>query len=74
MKEIIFGERAFSKWLIFMIDQLIISWSLSLSFLIVIQFEFAEILVSSFCLYTGLFITLSSLVLVDMRIHTGIIH
>ena len=73
MKEIIFGERAFPKWLIFMIDQLIISWSLSLSLLIAIQFEFVEILVSSFFLYTGLFITLSSVVFVYMRIHTGII-
>ena len=73
MKKIIFGERAFPKWLIFMVDQLIIGWSLSLSLLIAIQFEFAQISVSSFCLYTGLFTTLSSLVFVYMRIHTGII-
>ncbi|HEX9151910.1 MAG TPA: polysaccharide biosynthesis protein, partial [Flavobacterium sp.] len=73
MKNIIYGERAFPKWVIFVIDQIIISWALSLSFFITMQFEFAEILRGPFFLYTGLYLVLSVLVFVRMRIHTGII-
>jgi FlaA1/EpsC-like NDP-sugar epimerase len=73
MKNIIYGERAFPKWVIFVIDQIIISWALSLSFFITMQFEFSEILRGPFFLYTGLYFLLSGLVFINMRIHTGII-
>jgi len=73
MKKIIFGERALPKWPLFVIDHFIISWSLSLSLLIAILFEFAKIPIGPFCFYTGLFITLSFLLFVYMQIHTGII-
>ncbi len=73
MKKIIYGERAFPKWVIFLTDQIIISWSLALSFFIAMQFEFSEIMRGPFFIYTGSFILISSLVFIRMRIHTGII-
>lgn len=73
MKNIIYGERTFPRWVIFVIDQIIISWSLSISFFITMQFEFSEIMRGPFFIYIGLYLLLASLVFVRMRIHTGII-
>ncbi len=73
MKNILYGERALSKWLIFLIDQIIVSWAFAVSFFIVMQFEFNEILRGSFFIYSGVFILLSVCVFIKMRIHTGII-
>ncbi|WP_026897140.1 nucleoside-diphosphate sugar epimerase/dehydratase [Daejeonella oryzae] len=73
MKNIIYGERALSKWLIFLIDQIIISWAFAVSFFIVMQFEFNEILRGSFFIYSGLYTLIAICVFIRMRIHTGII-
>ncbi len=73
MKNIIYGERAFPKWVIFIIDQLIVNWSLSLAYFISLQFEFSEILRGPFFIYTGLYFLVASAVFIQMRIHTGII-
>jgi len=73
MKNIIFGERALSKWLIFFIDQVIVSWSLALSLFITIQFEFSEVLRGPFFIYSGVYTLIAICVFIRMRIHTGII-
>lgn len=73
MKNIIYGERALSKWLIFIIDQIIVSWSLAVSFFIIKQFEFAEILRGVFFIYATIYSLIAICVFIRMRIHSGII-
>ncbi|MEO8794409.1 MAG: nucleoside-diphosphate sugar epimerase/dehydratase [Daejeonella sp.] len=73
MKNILYGERALSKWLIFLIDQVIVSWAFAVSFFIVMQFEFSEILRGSFFIYSGVYLLICVAVFFKMRIHTGII-
>lgn len=73
MKNIIYGERALSKWLIFLIDQFIISWAFAVSFFIVMQFEFNSILRGTFFIYSGVYSLIAICVFIKMRIHTGII-
>ena len=73
MKNIIYGERALSKWLIFLIDQIIISWAFAVSFFTVMQFEFNEILRGTFFIYSGVYSLIAICVFIRMRIHTGII-
>ena len=73
MKNIIYGERALSKWLIFLIDQFIISWAFAVSFFIVMQFEFNNILRGTFFIYSGVYSLIAICVFIKMRIHTGII-
>ena len=73
MKNIIYGERALSKWLIFLIDQIIISWAFAVSFFIVMQFEFNNILRGTFFIYSGVYSLIAICVFIKMRIHTGII-
>ncbi|MDB5013307.1 MAG: polysaccharide biosynthesis protein [Daejeonella sp.] len=73
MKNLIFGDKALSKWLIFLIDQVIVSWSVAVSFFIVIQFEFQELLRGNFLIYAGTYTLISIAVFLKMRIHTGII-
>ena len=73
MKNIIYGERALSKWLIFLIDQIIISLAFAVSFFIVMQFEFNNILRGTFFIYSGVYSLIAICVFIKMRIHTGII-
>ena len=67
------GRKAMSKWLIFVVDQVIICWSLSISLFIVLQFQFSEILRGYFFIYTGIYFLITTVVFLRMRIHTGII-
>ena len=73
MQHLIFRKRALSKWLIFLIDQVIVSWSLAVSFFMIIQFEFSEMLRGNFFIYAGLYSLITMVVFINMRIHTGII-
>jgi len=69
----ILGKRAFSKWLIFLIDQTIVCWALSLSLFIVLDFRFSHILRGYFFVYFGIYLSITSLVFIKMRIPNGII-
>src|SRR5687768_14418340 len=73
MKKIIYGEKALSKWLIFLIDQVIVSWSLAVSFFMIMQFQFSEMLRGHFFIYSGVYSLIAICVFIRMRIHTGII-
>ncbi|MDB5144673.1 MAG: polysaccharide biosynthesis protein [Mucilaginibacter sp.] len=67
------GKRAFSKWLIFLIDQVIVCWSLTFSLFIVMNFRFTEILRGYFFVYFGIYMLLTTIVFIRMRIPNGII-
>jgi len=66
-------KRAISKWFIFLIDQVIICWSLAISLFVVLQFHFNEVLRGYFFIYTGIYLMVTIIVFIRMRIHFGII-
>ncbi|SDJ60142.1 NDP-sugar epimerase, includes UDP-GlcNAc-inverting 4,6-dehydratase FlaA1 and capsular polysaccharide biosynthesis protein EpsC [Pedobacter sp. ok626] len=73
MKKLMFGDKTYSRWLILMIDQIIISWTLFMSFLLINKFEYQELFYSNTFIYIALYSFISICVFMRMRIHTGII-
>lgn len=73
MKRILYADKAYSRWLILMIDQIIVSWALLTSFLMANRFDYSEILNENSLLYLGCYSAIAVCVFVTMRIHTGII-
>ena len=65
--------KGLPRWIILFIDQVIVSWSFALSFFILCQFEFSNILRGHFLIYVGLFCLISVCTFFVMRIHTGLI-
>lgn len=73
MKSLLFREKIYSRWLILLIDQIIIAWTLFISFLLINKFEYQQLLYTNFFIYTGLYCAIAVGVFIAMRIHTGII-
>lgn len=73
MKRLLLREKTYSRWLILLIDQIIVAWTLFMSFLLINKFEYAQFLYSNFFIYTALYSLIAICVFIGMRIHTGII-
>lgn len=73
MKRFIYTEKAYSRWLILVIDQIIVTWALLTSFLIIDRFEYSDFVSLHSLWYVGLYSAMALTVFVTMRIHTGII-
>lgn len=73
MKRLLLREKTYSRWLILLIDQIIVAWTLFMSFLLINKFEYAQFLYSNFFIYTTLYNLIAICVFIGMRIHTGII-
>lgn len=73
MKKIIYADKAYPRWLILLIDQIIVSWALILSIFMANRFEYSEVLTFNSFLYLGYYSLIAVCVFVLMRIHTGII-
>ncbi|MNG79816.1 UDP-N-acetyl-alpha-D-glucosamine C6 dehydratase [compost metagenome] len=73
MKKLLFSNKVHSRWLILLIDQLIVIWTLFMSLLLTKKIESAELFYTSDILYIGLYSVISIYVFINMRIHTGII-
>ena len=73
MKMLLFRDKIYSRWLILFIDQIIVVWTLFMSFLLLHKFEYVELGYSNFVIYTCLYSLISIAVFMVMRIHTGII-
>ena len=73
MQNFLLSGKTVPRWVILLIDLSITTASFSLSYFVVKQFEFAEILRGHFFWYTGLYCLISLLVFYFMRIHTGLI-
>ena len=73
MKKVFSISRTMPRWIILLIDLVITTSSFTLSYFILKQFEFAEILRGHFFIYTGLFFLVSLCIFYCMRIHTGLI-
>lgn len=73
MKKFLSFSRAVPRWVILLIDLVITGFSFTLSYFIVKQFEFSEILRGHFFVYTLLYCFTSLVVFYGMRIHTGML-
>lgn len=73
MKRMLFLYKAVPRWVILIIDLVIVCASFTLSYFIIKQFEFSEIIRGHFFLYTGLYTVIAATVFYIMRIHTGLI-
>jgi FlaA1/EpsC-like NDP-sugar epimerase len=73
MKTILPEKRARSKWLILVIDQVIVCWSLALSLFVVMQFNFSAVQRGYFFIYSITYLVVTCLVFMLLKIHTGII-
>src|SRR5690606_7132260 len=65
--------KGIPRWIILCIDLIINSWSSTLSFFSLCQFEFNSIIRGYFFIYVGLFCLVSLVTYFTMRIHTGLI-
>jgi FlaA1/EpsC-like NDP-sugar epimerase len=73
MKKRILNYKTVPRWVILLIDLIIISWSFMLSYFVVKHFEFSEIYRGHFLIYTSVYCCISFCVFYFMRIHTGLI-
>ncbi len=73
MKKYLLFNRVVPRWMIMILDILIVATSYSFSYFIVYRFEFVNILRGYFFIYTGLYCIITAEVMYIMRIHTGLI-
>jgi FlaA1/EpsC-like NDP-sugar epimerase len=73
MQNFLVSGRTVPRWVILLIDLCITCVSFALSYFVMKEFEFAEILRGHFFLYIGLYGCISVQVFYLMRIHTGLI-
>jgi FlaA1/EpsC-like NDP-sugar epimerase len=73
MKQFLSFSRPVPRWVILIIDLVVTGFSFTLSYFIVKQFEFSEILRGHFFIYTVLYCCISLPVFYSMRIHTGML-
>ncbi|MCC8424874.1 nucleoside-diphosphate sugar epimerase/dehydratase [Mucilaginibacter sp. UR6-11] len=73
MRKYLLFDKVVPRWMIMVLDVLIITWSFSTSYFIVNRFEFFNILRGFFFIYTGLYVAIAALVMFAMRIHSGLI-
>lgn len=73
MKQLLQSNKAVPRWVILIFDMLILVGSFTLSYFIIKQFEFPEILRGHFFIYTSLYAITACAVFYGMGIHTGLI-
>jgi FlaA1/EpsC-like NDP-sugar epimerase len=73
MKKWLIFSKAVPRWVILILDLVLIVVSFTISYFIVKHFRFPIILRGHFFIYTGLYGIISLLVFYGMRIHTGLI-
>ena len=73
MKQMLLSNKAVPRWVILLFDLLILTGSFALSYFIIKQFEFTEILRGHFFVYTGIYMVTALSVFYGMGIHTGLI-
>ncbi|HVG40872.1 MAG TPA: hypothetical protein VM888_04600, partial [Chitinophagaceae bacterium] len=73
MKKKLLNFDTVPRWVIQLIDLILISWSFALSYFILKHFEFSAIYRGHFFIYTGIYCIISISVFYFMKIHTGLI-
>jgi FlaA1/EpsC-like NDP-sugar epimerase len=73
MKNLLLFSKVVPRWIVMLLDFVIITWSFASSYLIVNRFEFSNILRGYFFVYTGIYCIVTAIVMYVMRVHTGLI-
>ncbi len=73
MKKFLLQGRTLPRWVIFIVDLIIISWSFSFSYFIVERFEFNDMVRGHYLIYIFLFCLIASPVIYFLRLHTGLL-
>lgn len=73
MKKILFCKKVYSRWLILLIDQLIVTFALVMSLMIINNAKYDWFFTTELLLYALAYNMVTMLVFIAMRIHTGII-
>ncbi|WP_256010075.1 polysaccharide biosynthesis protein [Desertivirga xinjiangensis] len=73
MKKTLLREKVHSRWLILLIDQVIVCWAFSMSFLMTSRVTYTDMFPANFLPYLGLFSAVSISVFMTKRVHNGII-
>jgi FlaA1/EpsC-like NDP-sugar epimerase len=73
MKKYLLFSKVLPRWIIMLLDFVIVTWSFASSYLIVNRFEFANILRGYFFIYTGVYCIITVIVMYLMRVHIGLI-
>ncbi len=66
-------NRSLPKWIILLIDQAIMTWSFTLSYFLIVQFNYNEIIKSYFIIYVSIYMIIPLAVFYYMNLHTGLI-
>jgi FlaA1/EpsC-like NDP-sugar epimerase len=73
MKKYLLFSKVVPRWIIMLLDFVIVTWSFASSYLIVNRFEFSNILRGYFFAYTGIYCIVTAMVMYLMRVHIGLI-
>jgi len=73
MRKILLDNKVLPRWIIFLIDLVLASWSFVLAYFISAEFQFPEILRGHFLIYTNLYVGICIPVFYCLKVHVGLI-
>lgn len=73
MRKILLDNKVLPRWIIFLIDLVLASWSFVLAYFISEEFQFPEILRGHFLIYTNLYVLTCIPVFFFLKVHVGLI-
>ncbi|MFC0317916.1 MULTISPECIES: polysaccharide biosynthesis protein [Olivibacter] len=73
MRKILLDNKVLPRWIIFLIDLVLASWSFVLAYFISEEFKFPEILRGHFFIYTNLYVVICIPIFFLFKVHVGLI-
>lgn len=73
MKKLFFRDKIYSRWLILLIDQIIVMIAFYISFSLINKHVYADLINTNYFMYMALYSLIAITVFIKMRVHTGII-
>lgn len=73
MRKILLDNKVLPRWIIFLIDLVLASWSFVLAYFISEEFQFPDILRGHFLIYTNLYVAVCVPVFLLLKVHVGLI-
>lgn len=73
MRKILLDNKVLPRWIIFLIDLVLASWSFVLAYFISEEFQFPDILRGHFLIYTNLYVLVCVPVFLVLKVHVGLI-
>lgn len=73
MKNIYVNGKSVPRWIILILDLVLISWSFAFSYFIIVGFEFTYMVRGFYLIYTALFCFIALPIMYLMKLHTGLL-